>query len=73
MAAGAKMAEYVSRTFVPAYISSNNHVYVLSGTSVGRFSKKSELDSLLLVLDMILSHLNLKRMTWHPSAALRGP
>ena len=49
------------------------HVYVLSGTSGGRFSKKSELDSLLLVLDMILSHLNLKRMTWHPSAALRGP
>ena len=54
------------RNFFPAYISLNNHVWVLSGTSGGRFSKKFELESLLLVLDMISSHLNLKRMTWHP-------
>ena len=63
MAAGAQMSEYASGTSVLAYKSSKHHAYVLSDTSGGRYSKKSELKSLLLVLDTLSSHLNLKRMT----------
>ena len=57
------MSEYASGTSVLAYKSSKHHAYVLSDTSGGRYSKKSELKSLLLVLDTLSSHLNLKRMT----------
>ena len=48
-----------------AYTSSNSHAYdyVLSDTSGGRCSKKFELKSLLLVLNTLLPHLNLNRMT----------
>jgi hypothetical protein len=63
VAAGAQMSEYASGTSVLAYKSSKHHAYVLSDTSGGRYSKKSELKSLLLVLDTLSSHLNLKRMT----------
>ena len=58
------MSEYASGTSVLAYKSSKHHAYVLSDTSGGRYSKKSELKSLLLVLYTLSSHLNLKRMTW---------
>ena len=64
VAAGAQMSEYASGTSIlAAYKSSKHHAYVLSDTSGGRYSKKSELKSLLLVLDTLLSHLHLKRMT----------
>ena len=59
----AQMSEYVSGTSVLAYKSSKHHAYVLSDTSGGRYSEKFELKSLLLVLDTLSSHLNLKRMT----------
>ena len=64
VAAGAKMSEHASGTFVLAYESLKKHAYALSDTSGSRCSKKLELKSLLMALDTLSSHLNRKRMTW---------
>ena len=50
-----KCPNHASGTFVLAYTSSKHHAYVLSDTGGGRCSKKSELKSLLLVLDTTLA------------------